>query len=102
MKPTSDINGTSLQGEVRTTRDKLVAAFGEPNLPGDDYKVSTEWGILFEDGTVATIYDYKETSRYDPSYPDELDPSFDDWHVGGFSQAAVKHVHEALRKAVGE
>jgi hypothetical protein len=54
----ADINGTGLQGKIVTTYDKLVAVFGEPDERNGD-KTTVEWHLRFEDGTVASIYDWK-------------------------------------------
>jgi len=49
---------TSLQGYMPARYEDLVAVFGEPEGGGD--KTTVEWCLAFEDGTVATIYDWKE------------------------------------------
>jgi len=69
---TSNINGTSLIGYVRTTYDNLVANLGEPEMGWD--KSTAHWTIEASDGTVCTIYDWKEWSTPKCEY---------DWHVGG-------------------
>jgi predicted dehydrogenase len=82
----SAANGTSLQGYVRTTYAHLVALFGEPMGPGD--KTTAEWILEFDDGTVATIYDWKELETPMDVY---------NWHVGGKRGAmVVAMVQEAL------
>jgi hypothetical protein len=86
---TADPSFTSLQGYVTTSFARLVEKFGAPNGPecSGDGKVSTEW--VFEGlkpGDVFTLYDYKETCAYDPSYPTvEAFRARDsyEWHVGG-------------------
>jgi hypothetical protein len=86
-----DIAGTSLQGYVETTRADLQAAFGEPIFyePGD--KVTIEWSLQFEDGTIATIYDWK---RYEDDAP-ELHEKMT-YNIGGISAEAVARVKESL------
>ena len=81
-----EVDMTSLQGYVTSTYDDLVGVFGEPQYQNDG-KVTCEWNLKFADGTVATIYDYKEGTTPKGAY---------DWHVGGFNQYAVKRVTEAL------
>jgi len=81
-----DVDMTSLQGYVKTTYDKLIEVFGEPHYY-DGGKTTCEWTLKFADGTVATIYDYKEDTTPKDDY---------DWHVGGFNQYAVKRVTEVL------
>lgn len=88
---TGDINGTSLMGYVTTTRAHIESVFGEPTSWGIGDKVTTEWGILFDNGTVATIYDWK---RYEEGQP-EMDEVYE-WHIGGGNLEAVTYVKEAL------
>jgi hypothetical protein len=84
------INGTCLKGYLAATYDELVAVFGEPTCGPDDRendKVTCEWQLLFEDGTYATIYDWKT---------DHTPMRFYDWHIGGKSFAAVLHITETF------
>jgi hypothetical protein len=92
----AQINGTYLQGEIITTRAEIEAVFGPPNYEDSDPtdKVITEWDITFDDGTVATIYDWK---RYDEG-PVGMHESYS-WHIGGASNDAVDYVLAALRGA---
>ena len=82
-------NGTSLKGYVATTYDTLVRLLGEPPSDGCD-KTTAEWILLFDDGTIATIYDYKMDSTPYGLY---------DWHVGGHSHKAHEYVEKLLAKA---
>jgi hypothetical protein len=80
-------NGTSLQGYVWTTYDKLVELLGEPNAgPSGDGKVNCEW-LLDIDGTVCTIYDWKLSSIPKDLYC---------WHIGGKDETVLDKVEEAL------
>jgi hypothetical protein len=95
---TNAIDGTSLQGEISTTKAQLIATFGAPNwettfdpIFHTGEKVTTEWAFVFEDGTLATIYDWK---RYEQGSPD-LNEVYS-WHIGGFSPLAVERVTQAL------
>jgi hypothetical protein len=90
MKFTTDNNsgcGTSLQGKMSAYYHQLVEVFGEPDGGGD--KTTVEWCLEFEDGTIATIYDWKEydtpTGRYD-------------WHIGGKNKDAVYAVMDAFKQ----
>ena len=89
---------TCLRGHVDTSYERLRSLFGEPD-GWDQYKTSTHWIILFEDGMVATIYDYKDTTLYSP---DELSPkalralkSYD-WHIGGTADSVVDRIQELV------
>jgi hypothetical protein len=84
--------GTHLIGYIETRYDTLVQVFGEPTMSGGvDDKSHTQWNLEFEDGTVATIYDWKE-----PELPLELY----NWHVGGRGQEALSHVLDTVHEAL--
>ena len=93
---TTQVNGTSLKGYVKTTFNKLVATFGAPCLNdnpfnGGDYeKVTIEWCLRFTDGTIATIYDWK---RYGSPLADDQEY---EWHIGGHVASAVALVKDEL------
>lgn len=85
LAPWDAINGTHLQGYVGPcTRAYLTEIFGEPDTADFD-KVNCEWRIIFDDGTVATIYDWKRYSDMPMDLPYT-------WHVGGHTDAAVDKV----------
>ena len=92
MKFTKDANanGTSLQGYMTAYYHQLVEVFGEPDVTFGD-KVTAEWCLEFEDGTVATIYDWKEYETPMGSYR---------WHIGGRDGMAVGAVHDAFKQGV--
>jgi len=83
----ADANGTSLQGYVQAYYHQLVEVFGEPEGGGD--KTTVEWCLSFEDGTVATIYDWKEY---------ETPMGLHRWHIGGRNNLAVARVQQAFKQ----
>ena len=85
--------GTSLQGYVTSTRRGLESTFGKPCYEGEGDKTTTEWEILFDDGTVATIYDWK---RYELGAP-AMDECIE-WNIGGQDAVAVRRVSNAIRE----
>lgn len=88
--------GTSLQGYVAVSYDELLSKFGEPTV-GDEYKVDAEWEILFEDGKVATIYNWKDGKNYNG--PDGLEVRhITDWHIGGHDNEVVSRVKGLVGK----
>jgi len=91
MKFTKDANpnGTHLQGYVTTDYNTLVDVFGEPDRRNGD-KVTAEWCLEFEDGTLATVYDWK---MYETPYGQYQ------WHIGGHNSDAVLHVQNTLVRA---
>jgi hypothetical protein len=87
-------SGSSLKGYIKTTYSDLVKAFGKPNHEGDGgYKVSFEWAIQFDDGTYATIYDWKLSEE---ERSDVIRGRLYEFHIGGFTSDAVEKVHEAM------
>jgi hypothetical protein len=77
-----DVVGTSYQGKIEASYDTLCEVFGEPEVLDDD-KVQVQWAIKFSDGTLATIYDWKDANRTSEILK---------WHIGGHSEAAVYNV----------
>lgn len=86
-----DVRGTFLQGTLQATRQQLVTAFGEPLLGLT--RAVNDWHIQFEDGAVATIYDWK-TAPVD-------DAEVYAWRIGGKSREDVERVHQIFREQLG-
>ena len=87
--------GTHLQGYVDTTYDDLVSLFGEPvrSYPGS--KVDWQWAILFDNGVIATVYNWKNG----PSYMGPAGKTKDqitEWHIGGLDTKSVSMVLLAM------
>lgn len=89
-----NINGTCLQGEVEATYAELCDLFGSHH-DGDGYKVDAEWYVQFSDGTVATIYNWKNGKNYEGENGLPLE-QIDSWHIGGDSAKAETMVQIAL------
>lgn len=86
-KRTSKTNGTCLQGYFSTTYNDLVKRLGPCNEGSADRKTTAEWVLESENGTIATIYDWKTGSTPKEEYR---------WHIGGMSTRALELVQEAL------
>lgn len=88
----ANLNCSSLKGEVGITYSELVTVFGLPDYgPNADMdKVTCEWNLEFEDGTKASIYDWK-TGRTPFGYYE--------WHIGGYDYTAVERVLDAIKMA---
>ena len=89
-----ECNGTHLQGYITADYFKLVKLFGEPGC-GDDYKTDAEWSVKFDDGTIATIYNWKNGKNYCGSDGQAVE-SIRNWNVGGFNSNAVARIKELL------
>ena len=85
----ANANMTSFKGYIATTYAELAEIFGAPDYgPNADLdKVTCEWCLKFEDGTVATIYDWKTQSTPMNEHC---------WHIGGHSEAAVDRVTDMV------
>ena len=95
-------NMTHLQGCITASYTQLVATFGMPMKDGfDDYKSDAQWLVQFKDGTVATIYNWKNGKNY---CGDEGTPTAQirEWHIGGYDGDAVDRVKQALRSICKE
>ena len=82
-----EVNGTSLQGYITATYDQLVERFGQPEGGGD--KTTVEWCLKIADGTVATIYDWKEYQTPTDLYR---------WHIGGRNSRSVNLVNQTFKQ----
>ena len=69
------IGGTHRIGTLRASREEITRQFGEPDtgFPKSTY----HWQVRFPDGSVVTIYDYRERNRFADA--DEIR----EWSIGG-------------------
>jgi hypothetical protein len=81
-----DAVGTSLMGYIETTFNNIEDVFGAPERGVE--KTSAIWTMTFDDGEVATIYDYNAT---------DTDYGKRKWHIGGFSPEMVDRVKGWLK-----
>lgn len=92
-----DIGGTYLQRKISDVPySRLVELFGPPG-PGCGHKTDAEWVVEFEDGKVATIYNWKNGRAYCGLFaglPVEL---ITEWSIGGKSQDAADRVIALIR-----
>ena len=76
---------------------RIVEMFGEPSSQYDDFKSDAEWMIQFDDGEVATIYNWKNGKNYcGPDAPPVED--IREWNVGGKNNDVVLRLHQLLMK----
>jgi len=88
-------NGTHLQGEIVAKYADLKKKFGKPH-GSDGYKSDAEWEIEFENGVVATIYNWVNGKNY-CGKNGIATTKITDWHIGGNSQESVRLVKQALQ-----
>tara|TARA_B100000131_G_scaffold168602_1_gene162984 strand:+ start:8613 stop:8969 length:357 start_codon:yes stop_codon:yes gene_type:complete len=92
------INGTCRQGYIEASYDQLLSKFGPPSELFDNWKSDAEWSIEFEDGSVATIYNWKNGKNY--CGEDGLDvEDIKEWNIGGNDRRVeewiVDYVHHS-------
>lgn len=83
----SDIEMTGLQGYITTDYKTLVKKLGKPHTNGDGSKTTAEWQIKFENGVVATIYDWKYG---------KTPKGICQWNIGGHHKDAVMLVNQLV------
>lgn len=91
-----DITGTHLQGYISTTYENIVSVLGKQHYNGDDYKVDAEWALKFEDGTIATLYNWKNGKNYCGDEGCALE-EITEWNIGGHSPRAVELLTDLLK-----
>lgn len=91
--------GTSLVGHIEIGYRDLVRIFGEPHDSGDGYKTDAHWALRFDDGTIATIYNYKDGKNYcgEAGMPVE---KITDWHVDGKGEGALESVRAVVKETL--
>lgn len=93
IDPVAMTFGTSLQGHITATYDELVELFGKPHDFFDDFKCDAEWYVEFDDGTVATIYNWKNGRNYNgPDAP--AVEAITAWNIGGITHKAADRILE--------
>ena len=94
-KTNKSLDGTSFHGAtIRATLADLQIILGAPNNGGDHHdKVQNEWELELEDGTVFSVYDWKEYRRY-------TDKETIEWHIGGMNQKDTFVAQDTLIEAL--
>ena len=92
-------NGTTLQGYVTTTYDKLVEVFGEPTYTdADPYeKVNCEWTVEAECRDDDDERVYKPFSVYSWKYG-RIPTEECEWTIGGNDFEAWSIAHDIINK----
>jgi len=96
-KTNKSMNGTSFHGAtISATLADLQVILGAPSNTGDSNdKVQNEWDLELEDGTVFSVYDWKEYRHY-------ADTEEIEWHVGAHNSNSSYKAWEALEEALAE
>ena len=93
-----DTGGTYLQGHISTTYENIVSVLGKQHHNGDEYKTDAEWNIKFEDGTIATLYNWKNGKNYCGDEGLDIE-DITEWNIGGHSPRARDLLFSLLNKS---
>ena len=93
-----NINGSCYMGEVIVDYSVLVEKFGPPKPGSDNYKTDVEWYIEFEDGNVATIYNWKDGHNY-RGEEGLHHTDIKEWHIGGRCESVTTWIRDYLYNA---
>lgn len=89
------VDGTSFHGAtISASLAELQNLLGATHCEGTtNDKVQNEWELELEDGTVFTLYDWKEYRHY-------ADTETIEWHIGGMNQKDTFVAQDALVEAL--
>jgi hypothetical protein len=71
---------------------------GPPGNSFDNYKTDGEWVIEFENGVVATIYNWKDGKNYCGDKGLELE-DIQEWHIGGIDPRVTYWVEDLIKNS---
>ena len=99
-----DPTGTSFRGYLKVSYADLVKKLGEPTDDFDDCKSDAAWNIQWNDGMVATIYNWKNGKNYLGAQGLKTEDILI-WNIGGESipepnltnPVEVDRLHELLK-----
>jgi len=91
-------SGTCLQGEIIADYNKIIEKLGSPCEGFDNYKSDAEWVIEFEDGSIATIYNWKDGKNYLGEGGLDL-CDIKEWHIGGKAKRVVAWVDDLINNS---
>ena len=91
-----DLRGTCFQGDLYASYEQIVSKIGPPHTGYDGYKTDAEWSIEFEDGTVATIYNWKDGKNYRGEDGLEVE-EITEWHIGGGEPCVAEWIADLIK-----
>ena len=91
-----ETNGTSNKGHLNTSYEYLVQKLGKEHFgESGDAKIMCEWAFEFKDGSIGTIYNYKNGINYDPK-DGFIKDHIPNWEIGGNSDRVIHHINNLL------
>jgi hypothetical protein len=92
---TIETTGTCYQGTIKAGFGTLSHMLGKPEFLVDNFKSDVQWVLTFDDGSVATIYNWKNGKNY---LGEEGIPvvQITNWNIGGHNKRALNNVERLL------
>ena len=90
----NEINGSSLVGTIDASYKEICSLFGKP-MSYESKKVDATWVVKFSDGTVASIYNWKDGKAHLGAEGTPVE-QIKHWHIGGLGSAASTLVQITL------
>lgn len=90
--------GTVGYGDLAASFAEIEAKLGSPGSSFDNYKTDAEWVIEYSDGSIATIYNWKNGKNY----LGDLGLSvcdITDWRIGGTKEEVVRWVSDLIHNS---
>jgi len=92
-----DTDGSSYVGSINCTYQYLVNVFGKETIGlSGDLKSQCSWNLKFDDGTIATIYDWKVNKKY-CGVTGINKENVTRWMVGGFNQKTIELITNKIK-----
>ena len=101
---TIETTGTCYQGTIKSGFGTLCHMLGKPEYLVNDFKCDVQWVLTFDDGSIATIYNWKNGKNY--CGPEGLNvKEITLWNVGGLTGsegvARLQRLFEPLTYGLG-
>jgi hypothetical protein len=91
-------SGTCLQGYLNSSYEDIVKTYGEPNQMVDGFKTDVQWTIKWVDGSIGTIYNWKNGRNYMGELGLDV-ANIKEWNIGGDKKIVVKRIIDDVKNS---
>ena len=92
-----DTNLTHGQGGIEADYSLLTKLFGTP-FSTPCHKTDAEWNVEFENGVVATIYNWKNGISYLGKHGTPT-TQINSWNVGGYDSESIRLIRDMIERS---